>query len=67
MGDPKPTLQWLRESTVIVNNARFKILKNGSLLIFAAQLNDEGSYTCVGSNHFGSIQSVPAKLSIACM
>ena len=67
LGDPKPNLQWLKDGIVIKNSTKFNILKNGTLQILAPQRSDEGSYTCIGRNHFGSIQSVPAKLFIACM
>lgn len=56
-GAPKPNTTWLHGDTVIESEGRIQILDSGTLLIAAAQPQDEGSYTCVHSNVEGSVSA----------
>ncbi|CAH0547715.1 unnamed protein product [Brassicogethes aeneus] len=53
-GDPKPTIQWDKNSTL--NNfdmTRFSVLKNGTLFISEVRREDENRYGCTGGNSGG--------------
>ncbi|KAK3919401.1 Inactive tyrosine-protein kinase 7 [Frankliniella fusca] len=54
-GDPKPTIQWDKNSVMMndLNNPRFVVLENGSLLIQEAHLSDTGKYGCTAGNSGG--------------
>ncbi|XP_029033905.2 inactive tyrosine-protein kinase 7-like [Osmia bicornis bicornis] len=53
-GDPKPTIQWDRDSRMNnLNNSRFEVLGNGSLYIKEVYLGDEGKYGCTAGNSGG--------------
>ncbi|XP_017889172.1 tyrosine-protein kinase-like otk [Ceratina calcarata] len=53
-GDPKPTIQWDRDSRMNnLNNSRFEMLGNGSLYIREVYLSDEGKYGCTAGNSGG--------------
>lgn len=57
-GDPLPTIDWQKERVEVVSNEineRISILSNHSLMIVAAQLTDEGRYSCVVSNQLGRL------------
>ena len=66
LGDPQPTVQWLRNDILLTNSVKFKILTNGSLLVLNTGLADEGDFKCRGSNIIASIQSNDVRLTIAC-
>ena len=53
-GDPKPTIQWDRDSRMNnLNNSRFEVLGNGSLYIKEVYMSDEGKYGCTAGNSGG--------------
>ena len=66
LGDPIPTVQWLRNDNLLTNSMKYKILTNGSLLVLNTELSDEGEFKCVGSNLIASIQSNSVRLTVAC-
>ncbi|XP_015216958.2 matrix-remodeling-associated protein 5 [Lepisosteus oculatus] len=58
VGEPKPFLTWTKVSTgaVMALNTkiqRFEVLKNGTLVIKNAQLQDRGQYLCTAQNQHG--------------
>ncbi|XP_065647537.1 contactin-5 isoform X3 [Hydra vulgaris] len=59
MGNPAPTISWIKNNITIIENDRIHILSNGSLLILKSTLTDKGLYVCSGENVHGSIQSIP--------
>ncbi|KAG7201881.1 hypothetical protein KM043_004596 [Ampulex compressa] len=53
-GDPKPTIQWDKDSRMNnLNSPRFEVLANGSLYIKEVYLGDEGKYGCMAGNSGG--------------
>jgi len=53
-GDPKPTIQWDKDSRMNnLDNPRFELLSNGSLYIKEVYLSDEGKYGCTAGNSGG--------------
>ncbi|KYN35177.1 Tyrosine-protein kinase-like 7 [Trachymyrmex septentrionalis] len=53
-GDPKPTIQWDKDSRMNnLDNPRFEVLSNGSLYIKEVYLSDEGKYGCTAGNSGG--------------
>ncbi|XP_046676097.1 inactive tyrosine-protein kinase 7-like [Homalodisca vitripennis] len=53
-GDPKPTIQW--DKNTVMNDfdqRRFHVLENGSLLIDEVHFSDEGKYGCTAGNSGG--------------
>lgn len=53
-GDPKPTIQWDKDSRMNnLENPRFETLGNGSLYIKEVYLSDEGKYGCTAGNSGG--------------
>ncbi|XP_053168375.1 matrix-remodeling-associated protein 5 isoform X2 [Hemicordylus capensis] len=57
-GEPKPFLSWTKISTGALMTAntriqRFEVLKNGTLIIHNAQLQDRGQYLCTAQNLHG--------------
>ncbi|XP_076657921.1 tyrosine-protein kinase-like otk [Halictus rubicundus] len=53
-GDPKPTIQWDKDSRMNnLNNSRFEVLGNGTLHIIEVHLGDEGKYGCTAGNSGG--------------
>lgn len=53
-GDPKPTIQWDKDSRMNnLNTARFEMFPNGSLYIKEVYLGDEGKYGCTAGNSGG--------------
>ncbi|NXA36059.1 MXRA5 protein, partial [Eudromia elegans] len=58
VGEPKPFLTWTKVSTGALMTAntrlqRFEVLKNGTLVIRNAQLQDRGQYLCTVQNLHG--------------
>lgn len=53
-GDPKPTIQWDKDSRMnSFNDSRFEFMANGSLFIREILLSDEGKYGCTAGNSGG--------------
>ncbi|XP_034477459.1 tyrosine-protein kinase-like otk [Drosophila innubila] len=57
IGDPKPTIQWDKDSQYLRENntdrQRFSFLENGTLVIRNVQAEDEGKYGCTIGNSAG--------------
>ncbi|KAM8711191.1 hypothetical protein ACLKA7_000343 [Drosophila subpalustris] len=57
IGDPKPTIQWDKDSQYLRENntdrERFSFLENGTLVIRNVQAEDEGKYGCTIGNSAG--------------
>lgn len=53
-GDPKPAIQWDKDSRMNnLNGDRFEVMANGSLHIKEVYLSDEGKYGCTAGNSGG--------------
>nr|XP_055041763.1 hemicentin-1 isoform X2 [Misgurnus anguillicaudatus] len=53
-GVPQPTISWEKDDIPLTDTTgEYTILPTGELLIDAAQPEDSGSYTCVGTNSVG--------------
>ncbi|XP_063286580.1 contactin-5 [Pelobates fuscus] len=55
---PKPTISWMKGDKAVRQNKRVAVLPDGSLRILNTSKNDEGKYTCLGENIFGSAEIV---------
>ncbi|XP_041088982.1 Down syndrome cell adhesion molecule homolog isoform X1 [Polyodon spathula] len=62
VGDPPPTVKWLKESTgspsPVMIDGRRSIYGNGSFVIRTVKAEDSGYYSCVASNNWGSDEIV---------
>ncbi|XP_058884084.1 cell adhesion molecule DSCAM isoform X1 [Acipenser ruthenus] len=62
VGDPSPTVKWLKESTgspsPVMIDGRRSIYGNGSFVIRTVKAEDSGYYSCVASNNWGSDEIV---------
>ncbi|XP_059613760.1 contactin [Phlebotomus argentipes] len=54
---PQPTFQWKKDGIVIGSGGHRRILPLGNLLISPTSRDDEGVYTCVASNAYGTAES----------
>ncbi|CAH1270966.1 HMCN1 [Branchiostoma lanceolatum] len=52
-GDPRPTISWLKEGSLITTDTPGVQILGNSLTILAADLKDSGSYTCFANNAAG--------------
>ncbi|XP_062985262.1 muscle, skeletal receptor tyrosine-protein kinase [Elgaria multicarinata webbii] len=57
MGNPKPSVSWIKGENVIKENTRIAILESGSLRIHNVQREDGGHYRCVAKNSLGTAYS----------
>ena len=55
-GHPDPTVVWKHNGSVVYESAVRKVV-GGRLLIFSAQVDHSGNYTCLALNKEGSTQS----------
>ncbi|CAH1247003.1 HMCN2 [Branchiostoma lanceolatum] len=54
-GSPSPSLSWTNNNNVvIVNNGRFTVYPNNSLVVTDVRDTDAGFYTCHATNSFGT-------------
>ncbi|XP_038026824.1 muscle, skeletal receptor tyrosine-protein kinase isoform X4 [Anas platyrhynchos] len=60
MGNPKPSVSWIKGETVVKENARIAVLDSGNLRIHNVQREDAGQYRCVAKNSLGTAYSKPA-------
>eukprot|EP00794_Sanderia_malayensis_P015668 gene15668-17248_t len=51
-GKPKPSVAWNKNGQPVISDDRI-LLKNSTLLILQAKLEDTGSYTCIAQNSEG--------------
>ena len=52
-GDPEPSINWLRNESMLVNSTKYSILENGSLWIRDIEDSDAGNYSCQAANIAG--------------
>ncbi|XP_043370967.1 muscle, skeletal receptor tyrosine-protein kinase [Dermochelys coriacea] len=64
MGNPKPSVSWIKGETVLKENARIAVLESGSLRIHNVQREDEGHYRCVAKNSLGIAYSKPVTMDV---
>ncbi|ETE73089.1 Muscle, skeletal receptor tyrosine-protein kinase, partial [Ophiophagus hannah] len=64
MGNPKPSVSWIKGENVIKENSRIAILESGSLRIHNVQKEDGGLYRCVAKNSLGTAYSKPVILEV---
>ncbi|KAI6172894.1 EGF-like domain-containing protein [Aphelenchoides besseyi] len=54
LGAPNPKISWTKDrSPISLENKRFSILADGSLMIRDIQVEDQGYFTCEAKNEFG--------------
>lgn len=54
---PRPSFVWKKDGNVIGSGGRRRILLTGNLIISPVSRDDEGMYTCIASNQYGSDES----------
>uniref|UniRef100_A0A670ZH12 receptor protein-tyrosine kinase n=1 Tax=Pseudonaja textilis TaxID=8673 RepID=A0A670ZH12_PSETE len=64
MGNPKPSVSWIKGENVVKENSRIAILESGSLRIHDVQKEDGGHYRCVAKNSLGTAYSKPVILEV---
>uniref|UniRef100_A0A674JBM4 receptor protein-tyrosine kinase n=1 Tax=Terrapene triunguis TaxID=2587831 RepID=A0A674JBM4_9SAUR len=64
MGNPKPSVSWIKGETVLKENARIAVLESGSLRIHNVQREDAGHYRCVAKNSLGAAYSKPVTMDV---
>ncbi|KAK3738145.1 hypothetical protein QZH41_016645, partial [Actinostola sp. cb2023] len=57
-GMPKPEVYWKKDLQPVVPGQFYQILKNNSLVIQTAQVDDSARYTCTARNFGGSVAEV---------
>ena len=64
-GLPEPLITWTKNDEPLdLDNARFQLLENGSLLIQDVMINDTGDYKCNATNELGFLQTDDAMLMV---
>ncbi|XP_064793705.1 proteoglycan 4-like isoform X2 [Oncorhynchus masou masou] len=62
-GFPAPTVQWFKDSHLLVNSSCLSLQNKGQLLVFKnVSEEDEGSYHCEARNERETVRSQPAYL-----
>ncbi|XP_049640537.1 muscle, skeletal receptor tyrosine-protein kinase isoform X2 [Suncus etruscus] len=64
MGNPKPSVSWIKGDSALRENSRIAILESGSLRIHNVQKEDAGHYRCVAKNSLGTAYSKVVKLEV---
>ncbi|XP_076997788.1 muscle, skeletal receptor tyrosine-protein kinase isoform X2 [Tamandua tetradactyla] len=64
MGNPKPSVSWIKGDTSLRENSRIAVLESGSLRIHNVQKEDAGHYRCVAKNSLGTAYSKLVKLEV---
>ncbi|XP_063311337.1 muscle, skeletal receptor tyrosine-protein kinase [Pelobates fuscus] len=64
LGNPKPSVSWIKGEHAVKENARIAILESGSLRIQKVQREDVGQYRCLAKNSLGTAYSKPAMLEV---
>ncbi|CAH2103852.1 unnamed protein product [Euphydryas editha] len=64
-GEPTPEIIWYRDSSVLpIDNSRYEIMNNGTLMIHNADVNDVAVFECKAKNPAGEVLSKPAKMMV---
>ena len=58
LGNPQPTVTWLKMGEKVLTSDRVISDGHGNLMITSAEPEDEGEYTCVASNVGGNVTYV---------
>ncbi|XP_025064764.1 muscle, skeletal receptor tyrosine-protein kinase isoform X3 [Alligator sinensis] len=64
MGNPKPSVSWIKGENVVKENVRIAVLDSGSLRIHNVQKEDTGQYRCVAKNSLGAAYSKPVTVEV---
>ncbi|XP_008580816.1 PREDICTED: muscle, skeletal receptor tyrosine-protein kinase isoform X3 [Galeopterus variegatus] len=64
MGNPKPSVSWIKGDSALRENSRIAVLESGSLRIHNVQKDDAGQYRCVAKNSLGTAYSKLVKLEV---
>ncbi|XP_060264910.1 muscle, skeletal receptor tyrosine-protein kinase isoform X3 [Ovis aries] len=64
MGNPKPSVSWIKGDSALRENSRTAVLESGSLRIHNVQKEDAGHYRCVAKNSLGTAYSKLVKLEV---
>ncbi|KAL6035936.1 hypothetical protein STEG23_027758 [Scotinomys teguina] len=64
MGNPKPSVSWIKGDSALRENPRIAVLESGSLRIHNVQKEDAGQYRCVAKNSLGTAYSKLVKLEV---
>uniref|UniRef100_A0A8D0E761 receptor protein-tyrosine kinase n=1 Tax=Salvator merianae TaxID=96440 RepID=A0A8D0E761_SALMN len=64
MGNPKPSVSWIKGENVIKENARIAILESGNLRILNVRREDSGHYSCIAKNSLGTAYSKRVMLEV---
>ncbi|XP_006906155.1 muscle, skeletal receptor tyrosine-protein kinase isoform X5 [Pteropus alecto] len=64
MGNPKPSVSWIKGDSTLRENSRIAVLESGSLRIHNVQKEDAGHYRCVAKNSLGTAYSKLVKLEV---
>ncbi|XP_036891933.1 muscle, skeletal receptor tyrosine-protein kinase [Sturnira hondurensis] len=64
MGNPKPSVSWIKGDSALRENSRIAVLGSGSLRIHNVQKEDAGHYRCVAKNSLGTAYSKLVKLEV---
>ncbi|XP_004372232.1 muscle, skeletal receptor tyrosine-protein kinase isoform X5 [Trichechus manatus latirostris] len=64
MGNPKPSVSWIKGDTALRENSRVAVLESGSLRIHNVQKEDAGHYRCLAKNSLGTAYSKLVKLEV---
>ncbi|XP_039096368.1 muscle, skeletal receptor tyrosine-protein kinase isoform X4 [Hyaena hyaena] len=64
MGNPKPSVSWIKGESALRENSRIAVLESGSLRIHNVQKEDAGHYRCVAKNSLGTAYSKLVKLEV---
>ncbi|XP_008829335.1 muscle, skeletal receptor tyrosine-protein kinase isoform X7 [Nannospalax galili] len=64
MGNPKPSVSWIKGDSALKENSRIAVLESGSLRIHNVQKEDAGQYRCVAKNSLGTAYSKLVKLEV---
>lgn len=65
VGEPRPKIIWMHEDKEIdMDDNRFKLMDDGSLMIEKIQDDDFGTYECMAKNPDGVAKSRPARMIV---
>jgi peroxidase len=65
-GDPQPRIKWMRDSNEVpIDDGRYAVMEDGSLVINEVTEDDAGDYECVAHNDMGYAKSRAARTLVA--